>query len=320
MTRHNRRVRADVPELPLSGSRAQNITLAMMRAAFVVVGLVGISLLTASGWRAFVAIDALKLTTVEVRGAHRARKEALLGAAGTDYGAPLMTIDLQQAAGNMTQHPWVRSATLRRQLPNRLHIDVQEHSPKALLMAERLWVVNTLAEPFKPFASDDGFSLPILTGIVPDADEASSPPQEPLSGQKMTASMMAPEPPKLDDRQQRALKNGLELLDAVHALYGPSLVVEQLHVDEDLGFSLYARPMGPMFPAPPDATEHRPIVVHLGPTPSNRVAIIGETMRRLITMHVAPAVIWANGQRAPNRVQVQPHADFAKMSMKGEEK
>ena len=310
MTRRNRRLRADGQPVPLGGQDAQSIILTLLRLGFVGVACVGLALLAGSSWRAFVAIDALKLTTVEVRGAHRASKEALLAAAGTDYGDPLMTLDLRRAAAAMTGHPWVRSATLRRQLPNRLHIDVQEHRPKALLMLGSLWVVNTLGEPFKPFASDDGFSLPIITGIVPAGAQVPK-----------GAAAEATDPERVwlgDGAKKERLDAALELLDAVHDLYGQALLVEQLHYDEDLGFSLYLLPQGAMSAA--FGPEHLPVVAHLGQAPLSRVRAIGDTLALLQKEHMAAAVIWANGQRAPNRVQVQPYGPFRQSGAKGAEK
>lgn len=308
MTRRNRRLRADGHAGQLGAQDAQSIILTLLRLGFVGVACVGLALLVGSSWRAFVAIDALKLTTVELRGAQRASKEALLGAAGTDYGDPLMTIDLRRAAAAMTGHPWVRAATLRRQLPNRLHIDVEEHRPKALLMLGSLWLVNTLGEPFKPFVSDDGLSLPIITGI------AAPGPQAPKGAD-------APEPERAllaDSIRKERLDAALELLDAVHDLYGQTLVVEQLHYDEDLGFGLYLLPQGPMFA--PFGPEHLPVVVHLGQAPLGRVRLIGDTLLSLQKEHMAAAVIWANGQRAPHRVQVQRYGHFGQNGAKGAEK
>lgn len=309
----NRRLRPDGPVVPPSGHAAQRATLWVMRLGFVAVALMGLSLLSASVWRSFVAIDALKLTTVEVRGAKRASKEALLAAAGADYGAPLMTLNLGRAASAMTRHPWVRTATLRRQLPNRLHIDVQEHSPKALVMLNTLWVVNTLGEPFKPFVSDDAFTLPVITGIVAAAglpanagatEEGSK--TQALSEEVLQA--LATSDP---------LQDALALIDAVHGRYMNVLRVEQVQVDEDLGFSLYLQPCAQKDRA---VNQERPVVVHLGQNPLGRVAIIGDTLERLHKLNRAAMVVWANGHRAPNRVQVRPYGPFEQFAAKGAEK
>ena len=310
MTRRNRRVRTDGHPAQLRAQDAQSIVLTLMRIGFVGVAGIGLVLLLGSSWRAFVAIDALQLTTVELRGAQRASKEALLGAACTDYGDPLLTINLRRAAAAMTGHPWVRTATVRRQLPNRLHIDVQEHRPKALLMLGSLWVVNTLGEPFKPFLSDDDFTLPILTGIVPTAQAPTGAAAAVEAGNERAA---------LDDADKRQrLDTALDLLDAVHDMYGQTLVVEQLHYDEDLGFSLYLMPQGPLFAR--SGPEHLPLVAHVGQEPLGRVALIGDTLAVLQKRHIRAAIIWANGERAPNRVQVQPYGLFRQSGAKGAEK
>lgn len=316
MSRRNRRLRADDHPAHKAVTRAQGVMLWLMRAGFIAVGCTGLALLVASSWRAFVAIDALRLTTVHVRGGHRSNKEALLVAAGTNYGDPLMSIDLGQVANDMVGHPWVRTATVRRQLPNRLHIDVQEHTPKALTMLGSLWLVNTLGEPFKPFVSDDGFSLPIITGLVPQsaAAAASAPALSIPSGTPPWGPQPLPSMAVHPGRMQEALG----LLDALHDQYGDTLTVQQVHYDEDLGFSVYLLAANQAQPS--SAPEHGPTVVHLGHTPNTRIEAIGQTLAVLQQAHMGAAIIWANGVRAPNRVQVQPFAQVQSTHAKGAEK
>lgn len=83
------------------------------------------------------------------------------------------TVDLQQARAAFEAVPWVRRATVRRQFPNRLRVQLEEHR------AEALWgvdsesrLVNSFGEVFEANAGDvddlprlvgpDGASLQVL--------------------------------------------------------------------------------------------------------------------------------------------------------------
>ena len=57
---------------------------------------------------------------------------------------------------------------VRRQLPERLSVEVVEHRPVALLALGELYLVNEVAEPFKRVKATDTMDLPLVTGIDRD--------------------------------------------------------------------------------------------------------------------------------------------------------
>lgn len=76
------------------------------------------------------------------------------------------TLDLAQARAVFEDVPWVRQAKVRRQFPNRLRVQLQEHQPLALWGAEAdARMVNTFGEVFEANpgdVEDDG--MPRLIG------------------------------------------------------------------------------------------------------------------------------------------------------------
>ena len=65
----------------------------------------------------------------------------------------------------MTSHPYVEEAKVKRQLPNKVYIDVKERKPVLLVNTDRLMIMDTKGVVFKAYTFNDAVSLPILTGI-----------------------------------------------------------------------------------------------------------------------------------------------------------
>lgn len=82
------------------------------------------------------------------------------------------TVDLQRAREAFESAPWVRTAIVRRQFPNRLRVQIQEHQPAALWGAETdSRLVNTFGEVFEANAGDaETEDMPRLAG--PDGESA----------------------------------------------------------------------------------------------------------------------------------------------------
>jgi cell division protein FtsQ len=76
------------------------------------------------------------------------------------------TVDLQRARQVFEQVPWVRQATVRRQFPNRLRVELQEHKAAAFWGAEsESRLVNTHGEVFEANAGDlEPEGMPRLAG------------------------------------------------------------------------------------------------------------------------------------------------------------
>ena len=76
------------------------------------------------------------------------------------------TVDLQKAREAFEAVPWVRQATVKRQFPNRLRVELQEHEPQALWGGDsESRLVNTFGEVFDANPGDvEQDDMPRLVG------------------------------------------------------------------------------------------------------------------------------------------------------------
>jgi cell division protein FtsQ len=82
------------------------------------------------------------------------------------------TVDLQKAREAFEAVPWVRQAIVKRQFPNRLRVELQEHEPQAFWGADsESRLVNTFGEVFEANPGDvEQDDMPRLVG--PDGSAA----------------------------------------------------------------------------------------------------------------------------------------------------
>jgi cell division protein FtsQ len=169
------------------------------------------------GWRAVLQAPALSLSRVEVVGAQRVSPDEVRQLAALAPGVNLLRLDLARAGRALEEHPWIRSATVKRQWPHQVLIAIEERRPGAAVdLGGRLYLADDRGEVFKRAAPQDGLDLPFLSG---------------LSRARFISDRAAV--------QQQILTSLTLLSDLAPAdLRGAS----EVHWDEDLGVTLYLGP------------------------------------------------------------------------------
>jgi cell division protein FtsQ len=143
--------------------------------------------------------------------------ETIRALAGVEVGMSVWDVDAEAVATRLATNGWVRSATVRRQLPDRVLLHVREHRPVAILAVadERpgLYYLAANGRIFAAVGRGDARDLPYVTGLS-RAD---------LGGG--------------DAFGPRAVRRALALLRqaARHPRIG---VVSELHVDRETGLTL----------------------------------------------------------------------------------
>jgi cell division protein FtsQ len=132
----------------------------------------GVLLLAALGWWA-VRNPVFSIGAIVVEGDVSHSSAATLRAnVAPRLSGNFFTVDLQQARQAFESVPWVRSAVVRRQFPNKLRVQLQEHQAEAFWGAEsESRLVNNFGEVFEANPGDveqDG--MPRLVG--PDGSAA----------------------------------------------------------------------------------------------------------------------------------------------------
>lgn len=89
-------------------------------------------------------------------------------------GRNILSLELDELSRRIAAHPWVAKATVTRNLPDTLAIEVVEHVPAAVVLAERFYLVDGEGVPFKQLERGERGELPIITGIEREllADES----------------------------------------------------------------------------------------------------------------------------------------------------
>ena len=148
----------------MNEARPLDVQLMNMLSAGLVAGMVAFVL-------ACLAIFVMRLPYFAVKGitvlgdTHRNSAATLRANVLPKLAGSFFTLEVQQAQRAFEQVPWVRRAVVRRDFPNRLRVQLQEHEPAALFGAEaEPRIVNTLGEVFVANAGDITQALPTLVG------------------------------------------------------------------------------------------------------------------------------------------------------------
>ncbi|MEJ2586621.1 MAG: FtsQ-type POTRA domain-containing protein [Deltaproteobacteria bacterium] len=110
----------------------------------------------------------MRLERVQMTGVDDHLKAELMALCGLNTEPNLLAINLEDLKKQIEEHPWIRNARLQRQLPHTLTIDIEEQTPVAILLSDRMVYVNSHGEPFKAVTQSENVDFPIITGISDD--------------------------------------------------------------------------------------------------------------------------------------------------------
>lgn len=80
-------------------------------------------------------------------------------------GTNILALDLKTLGEQVAADPWVAKATVTRQLPDTLEVRVEEHVPRAVVLAGKFYLANEEGVVFKEAERGERGQLPIITGI-----------------------------------------------------------------------------------------------------------------------------------------------------------
>lgn len=85
----------------------------------------------------------LPMSNIQVRGNHHVTKEDIFSQAGVQAPVNAFQLDLEEMAGRIMAHPWIRSVSIERRLPSGLIITVEERQPIGLLTSGKTYLLST---------------------------------------------------------------------------------------------------------------------------------------------------------------------------------
>ncbi len=240
--------------------------------SFGMMAAAGVTLGAVHGWQALVGSTRLSVHDVDYRGLKRASIEELSAYSGVAAGDPILELELDAMARSLERHPWVASAQVRRELPDRLIIDVREYDPAVIVVLGDLYLATADGELFKRMAAGDGALLPIITGLT--RDEADRDPET----------------------TRARIREGFELAQVLAQSAAKAGRADELHHDEDLGWSVVVKTL---------AKTPSSVRLHLGHEPEARLPTALRALERVRGQGYTPAEIFADGQKHPSRVHVR---------------
>lgn len=99
---------------------------------------------------------------VEILTKGAADSEELVRLAGVAPGTNLFSLDLEEIRKRVERDPWVHSASVARELPNKIHITYRSQKPQAILGADSMYYLNEEGKPFHRIRSGDSLSYPLV--------------------------------------------------------------------------------------------------------------------------------------------------------------
>lgn len=114
------------------------------------------------------------VTQLTVEGNRMATPQQILDLGGLTQGMSLLALKREEVEGRILQHPWVEQATVERQWPSTVLVQVRERQPLALVNLERqgrrqLYYLDSRGEVFAPTTPSRDLDFPVITGQITTA-------------------------------------------------------------------------------------------------------------------------------------------------------
>ena len=152
--KRNRRTTQRTPALKARWRPALKTTLSGVLATIALGGaIVGVSY----GWEVLKSTDRLRVGSITMAGHHRTTAAEIEAYTGVRTGEPIFGIDLDAVAQRLRRHPWVKTARVRRRLPDHLAIEVEEPfeahgAPTVEIAEDSLRLVRILDDAVNEYA------------------------------------------------------------------------------------------------------------------------------------------------------------------------
>ncbi|WP_319583328.1 FtsQ-type POTRA domain-containing protein [uncultured Pseudodesulfovibrio sp.] len=145
----------------LAGAGRLVFRMVMFSLAMSIVAVLGVGLLY--GYRYITAHPYFDLQDIRVAGNHRLSYDTILKTAQVELGLNCLDMNVGEVKNRLDANPWVDSVIVRRELPNRLLIDVQEKVPAFWVrQGDGLYFADAHGRVIAPMHPGEQASLPIL--------------------------------------------------------------------------------------------------------------------------------------------------------------
>lgn len=112
----------------------------------------------------------MRVTDIRVNGNLILTDKDVLSLADIKKEQRLFNVDLLAVQNRVVQNAFVKSASVNREVPNRISISVNERVPLAVVALDKMCYLDTDGIVLPPARSENIFDLPVLTGSLDPAN------------------------------------------------------------------------------------------------------------------------------------------------------
>ena len=133
----------------------------------VLIAFAALSALCLVGYRSLLSSPLLQVTRIQVNGCQHLDAQAVIQQAGIPSGVNILSLDLDEVKRRLTEHPWIETAAISREIPDRIRIEIEERKPVALVKGHQFYLADQQGACFARAAPSEHTGLPIITGFDP---------------------------------------------------------------------------------------------------------------------------------------------------------
>jgi len=112
----------------------------------------------------------LRVAGVGVIGTRMLQPSEIVNASGIARGSRLFSVDLAAVRRKVEQNPYIRTASVQRDAPNRITITVEEREPIAIVAGSRMLYLDTAGYVLPATRTGQALDLPLITCVPPAPD------------------------------------------------------------------------------------------------------------------------------------------------------
>lgn len=190
----------------------------MFKALFVFCSVVGLSFLLIFFHDVLIQSSCFEARKIAVEGCHRILPSEILRWGNLDKTTNILSVNIKALQLHLTSHPWIKSADIWREVPDKIHIRVSEYTPVAIVDCGQRFLLDDEGTIFKKLDHGEEVLVPIVSGL------------------KMSDL-------RIHGKHRPSLLEAVLAVTQLSRLDGsilPLHSITAIHVDSEMGLTLYA--------------------------------------------------------------------------------
>jgi len=152
-------------------SRLQKKALSRDRCLFVLKGLLALCSVAGLSFALIFFHDILtqssifEIKTITVEGCRSTLPSEILRLGNLDKETNILSLNIKSLQCQLVSHPWIKSADIRREVPDKIHIRISEYTPVAIVDLGQRFLIDDKGTIFKKIDQGEEIPVPIVTGL-----------------------------------------------------------------------------------------------------------------------------------------------------------